>query len=81
MSKTGRVRRARFPTKTSLSPLRTEVGDTGAMKASVGRIVKRKLGFHYMRERRRKGGELEFCWRQCITLKANLARWWWWWWW
>lgn len=41
-----RVRRARFPTKTSLSPLRTEVGDTGAMKASVGRIVKRKLGFH-----------------------------------
>lgn len=46
VSKTGRVRRARFPTKTSLSPLRTEVGDTGAMKASVGRIVKRKLGFH-----------------------------------
>lgn len=33
---TGRVRRARFPTKTSLPLLRTGVGDTGAMEASVG---------------------------------------------
>lgn len=45
---TGRVRRARFPTKTSLPLLRAGVGDTGAMEASVGSqggLGKRRLGF------------------------------------
>lgn len=45
---TGRVRRTRFPTKTSLPLLRTGVGNTGAMEASVGSqsgLGKRRLVF------------------------------------